>query len=158
MGSTNKHSYLCGFSVSTRTCFGTSRWKMSQSWHSRYFLHISQFLKKNQSFFESSEILDFSGPCSNPDDIYKIDPLTRQPKCLPRQKIKRIFDVLPSKLQAGNADFAASLLNCISGQLCYNGGGGSGNDKTITDPRMGKRLVDQQSMHDQAIAYIRDYL
>lgn len=100
-----------------------------------------------------------------------VDPVSLQPKCLPRQnaKVKRIFDVLPSNMQKNGLGMDAAMLSCLkrAGNSCLtgsgNGGGGGGARNsllTIADPRMGKRFngawgqQKARSNSDKAVAYL----
>ena len=65
-----------------------------------------------------------SGPCVNPEELFQIDPETGQISCIPKMavKTKRIFDVLPTNMRQGGANFdgsdggfGANMLNCLSG-------------------------------------------
>ena len=75
----------------------------------------------------------FLGPCENPEDLFEIDPETRQASCIPRgiAKSKRIFDVLPSNMRqngesfdGSGSGFGANTLNCLTGgSKCSTGTG-----------------------------------
>jgi hypothetical protein len=115
--------------------------------------------------------LDTQGPCINPEEVFQIDPETRQIACIPKMavKTKRIFDVLPTNMRQdgdsfGGSDggFGANMLNCLSGShKCSTGRLGRGHISTIADPRMGKRVIendDRRKMAAQYIKWIRSFI
>ena len=71
------------------------------------------------------------GPCVNPDEVFQIDPDTRQIACIPKMEVKskRIFDVLPTNMRQEGSTFDGSdggfgsiMPNCFSGsQKCSTG-------------------------------------
>jgi len=111
-----------------------------------------------------------NGPCENSEEVFQIDPNTRQVSCVPRKaaKSKRIFDVLPSNmrhtggsLEGSEGGFGANMLNCLSGSnKCSAGRLGRGHISTIADPRMGKRVVenDDRKMAAHYIKWIRSFI
>lgn len=102
------------------------------------------------------------GPCTDPEDVYKIDERTKELRCMPRNnfRIKRIFDVLPSKLRESQIGevHEASMSNCLNGGLHCNGHrGGHHRLSTINDPRMGKR-TGQRGQAKAFILWLRSFL
>lgn len=114
--------------------------------------------------------LGAQGPCENSEDVFQINPDTRQVSCVPKMaaKPKRIFDVLPSNmrhnggsLEGSEGGFGANMLNCLSGSnKCSAGRLGRGRISTIADPRMGKRVLenDSRKMAAQYIKWIRSFI
>lgn len=106
----------------------------------------------------------FSGPCEHPGEVYRIDEVTKQPRCQPRDhnQVKRIFDVLPSNLRRaeGQAGFDANMIMCGSltgGGKCASGASGRNQMSTIADPRMGKRYNGKPLYHSRNEATEKAY-
>lgn len=90
-------------------------------------ISLSRLLDRKWSFYLINFInilLCFLGACENSEEVFQINPDTRQVSCIPRMaaKSKRIFDVLPSNmrhnggsLEGSEGGFGANMLNCLSG-------------------------------------------